>query len=324
METEEEKAAKLAAEKAASDEDTKDIGDVIEPELDEDGKPVEPVVEPWMKEEDDVEDQTLSDDPAKQVPVGKFVSLKKKLRGTISERDDEIERLKKERDEALKLKPKEPAVLKRPDREDFDSAEEYEVAKDKYDDDKLDKRFWRNRIKEQQEQAKSEAYNKTVEAVDQHYDRAAELIETSGIKPEIYQDADKRVRKTVESIVPKMGDVIVDQIISIMGKGSEKVLFYIGRNAAALSKFQTLLSEDKTGMRAAVYLGQEKQRLTKPTSHRSNAPAPAAGVKGDATTNGSANKFKKTYNAAHKSNNLQAAYNAKKEARLAGVDVSGW
>ncbi|GAH27866.1 unnamed protein product, partial [marine sediment metagenome] len=57
------------------------------PELDADGNPIVPELEPWMKEE--VEEQD-PDDPSKQVPVGKFVSVKKKLKGQISDRDEEI------------------------------------------------------------------------------------------------------------------------------------------------------------------------------------------------------------------------------------------
>jgi hypothetical protein len=77
-------------------------------------------------------------------------------------------------------------------------------------------------------------------------------------------------------------------------------------------------------MKAAVYLGQEKQRLTNPIKPRSNAPAPASGVKGDEAIGGAANKFKKEYDAAAKKDHPQNMYNAKKKARAAGVDVSDW
>jgi len=109
-----------------------------------------------------------------------------------------------------------------------------------------------------------------------------------------------------------------------MGEGSEKVLYYLGRNQAALNKFQSLLAADKSGMKAAVYLGQEKQRLTNPIKPRSKAPDPASEIKGDEATRGAANKFKKTYDAASKKDHPQDMYNAKKAARAAGVDVSEW
>lgn len=310
----EEEAARIAAEEAEKKNE--------EPELDEDGNPIEPIEEPWMKEEE--EEEQDSDDPSKQVPVGKFVSVKKKLKGQISDRDDEIERLKKE-NEALKLKqkPKETALV-RPKKDDFDSDEEYEEALDTYNDSRTTETINRNRLEDQKKAERAQAQQKLTEAVDGHYERAATLIEKSGIKPEVYKAADTTVRKAVEEITPNLGDVIVDQVISILGDGSEKVLYYLGRNKAALAKFQSLLASDRSGMKAAVYLGQEKQRLTNPIKPRSNAPDPTMSIKGDEKITGEAAKFKKKYDAAHAKSNLQAAYNAKKEARAAGVDVSGW
>ena len=327
METEEEKTARLAAEeearKAEELENEKfELDEDGNPKLDDDGNPIIAVKEPWMEEEKAGEQDP--DDPSKQVPVGKFVSVKKKLKGQISEQDDEIKRLRKERDDALKLKPKEKTVLIRPKKDDFDTDEEFEVALDKYNDDKHEDTYKRNRLKDQQDEANRKAHENLTEAVDGHYERAAKLIEKSGIKSEVYQAADATVRKAVESITPNLGDLIVDQVISILGEGSEKVVYYLGRNKAALNKFQSLLASDKSGMKAAVYLGQEKQRLTNPLKPRSNAPAPATGIKGDHSTAGAEARFKKKYDSAHGKNNLQLAYNAKKEARAAGVDVSKW
>ena len=322
--TPEEIAAKEAEEKAAEEEAARIAAEKEnkEPELDEDGNPIEPEVkEPWMEEEDGEQDP---DDPSKQVPVGKFVSVKKKLRGQITERDEEIERLKRENEELAKLKPKPETVLVRPKKDDFDTDEDYEEALDKYNLSRTEETINRTRLEDQKKAEQQQAQEKLTEAVDEHYLRAADLIEKSGIKPEVYQAADTTVRKAVETITPNLGDVIVDQIISILGDGSEKVLYYLGRNKAALAKFQNLLSTDKSGMKAAVYLGQEKQRLTNPIKPRSNAPNPATNIKGDELLTGAEGKFKKKYKAAHAKGDLQAAYNAKKEARAANVDVSGW
>ena len=327
METEEEKEVRLAAEEAARkaeelENEKFELDEDGNPKLDDEGNPIIAVKEPWMEEEKDGEQDP--DDPSKQVPVGKFVSVKKKLRGQISERDNEIKRLRKERDEALKLKPKEEMVLIRPKKDDFDTDEEFEVALDKYNDDRHEDTYKRNRLKDQQDEADREAQANLTGAVDGHYERASALIEKSGIKPEVYKAADATVRKAVESTIPKLGDLIVDQVISILGEGSEKVMYYLGRNKAALSKFQDLLVADPSGMKAAVYLGQEKQRLTNPLKPRSKAPDPPSKIKGDQSVTGVESRFKKKYDAAHAKNNTQAAYNAKKEAKAAGVDVSKW
>ena len=317
--TPEEEAAKLAGEEAAkiaAEQAEK------EPELDEEGNPIVPEKEPWMEEEKEGEQDP--DDPSKQVPVGKFVSVKKKLKGQISDRDEEIEKLKRERDEALKLKPKEETVLVRPKKDDFDTDEEFDVALDKYNEGRTTETINRSRFEDQQKAGQQQAQERLTEAVDGHYERAATLIEESGIKPEIYKAADTTVRKAVEAITPNLGDVIVDQVISILGEGSEKVIYYLGRNKAALNRFQSLLASDKSGMKAAVYLGQEKQRLTNPIKPRSNAPHPATSIKGDEPMTGAEAKFKKKYDAAHGKSDLQSAYNAKKLARAAGVNVSKW
>ena len=308
----EEEAARIAAEQAAKEE----------PELDADGNPIVPAKEPWMEEEEGGEQDP--DDPSKNVPVGKFVSVKKKLKGQISDRDEEIERLKQERDDALKLKSTEPTVLVRPKKDDFDDDEAFEDALDKYNESRTTETINRTRLEDQKKAGQQQAQEKLTEAVDGHYERAATLIEKSGIKPEVYKAADTTVRKAVEAITPNLGDVIVDQVISILGDGSEKVIYFLGRNKAALAKFQSLLAADKSGMKAAVYLGQEKQRLTNPIRPRSNAPDPAKNIKGDVPITGAEARFKKKYDAAHGKNNLQSAYNAKKEAKAAGVDVSKW
>jgi hypothetical protein len=69
-----------------------------------------------------------------------------------------------------------------------------------------------------------------------------------------------------------------------------------------------------------MWLGQEKQRLTNPIKPRSNAPDPAKSVKGEVPT-GSAGKFKKKYDSAK---SPQEAYDIKKAAKAAKVDVSQW
>lgn len=320
---EEAAAATEAAKVAAEEEAAAAAAAAAKPELDEDGNPIVPDKELWMEEEEEGEQDP--DDPSKQVPVGKFVSVKKKLKGQISDRDEEIERLKKERDDALKLKPKEKeTVLIRPKRDDFDTDELFDEAFDTYSQSRTAETITRSRLEDQQKAGQKQAQEELTEAVDGHYDRAATLIEKSGIKPEVYQAADTTVRKAVEAVTPNLGDIIVDQVISILGEGSEKVMYFLGRNKAALAKFQNLLESDKSGMKAAVYLGQEKQRLTNPLKLKSTAPDPVTGIKGDAPATGVEAKFKKKYNAAHKGNNSQAAYNAKKEAKAAGVDVSSW
>lgn len=320
METEEQKAAREAAEaevqRLAEEEANK-----VAPELDENGDPIVPTAEPWMST-DDPGEQTPGD-PSKNVPVSKYVHLKKDLRGKISDRDAEIEKLRSE-NETLKRGPATPKILKRPVATDFRTDEDYEDALDQYYDNRANETFKRRQMEDTQTSTQRQTLDSRKEAVDKHYLRADELLEKSGIQPEIYKQADATVREAVEVIMPKLGDTVVDQIIAILGEGSEKVMFFLGRNPAALGKFQSLLTKDKTGMKAAVYLGQEKQRLTNPSKPRSNAPDPAAQINGDANSTVQSSALKKKYETAHKAGKTQLAYNLKQQARKAKVNVTDW
>jgi hypothetical protein len=89
-------------------------------------------------------------------------------------------------------------------------------------------------------------------------------------------------------------------------------------------EFQSLLSEDKTGMKAMLFLGQQKERLTNPRKPKSSAPKPAATVSGDANVSQQESAMKKKYDKAHGSNKTQAAYDIKQQAKKAGINVSAW
>jgi hypothetical protein len=211
----------------------------------------------------------------------------------------------------------------RPNPDDYTDQAEFDKALDEFKDWDADDRMRRIRMRD--EQSYIQAKNKALldERVDAHYERASSLLAKSGIAPELFKHADQKVRKTIDSLRPGMGDVIADSFISTLDDGSEKVMYYLGVNEVALNKLQALLVDDPTGLRAAVYLGQEKQRLTTPTKHRSNAPAPSKNVNGDVNS-GNAKGLKRKYEAAHKSGDLQLAYNLKQQAKKEGSDVKIW
>jgi hypothetical protein len=86
-----------------------------------------------------------------------------------------------------------------------------------------------------------------------------------------------------------------------------------------------LLVEDPTGLRATMYLGQQRERLLNNTRRMSKAPAPGKKVKGDAApTSAKAKSLLKKRKAAQAVGNLQAAYDIKKQAKQQGIDVSTW
>lgn len=272
-------------------------------------------LEPWMQTENDNED----------VPVNTHIRMKQKLKGRLSEKDDEISKLRQEI-EALK-KPQQPIVsqsVERPNRDDFDDDSEFDAAMSRYEDKRIEERFNRIEMQKKQDLQQQQFTVNVKQSVDAHYDRAAKLVDESGISPEVYQNADRTVRASIDALMPGAGDHIADQLISNLGEGSEKVMYYLGNNRAALAEFESLLAKDKSGLQAAIYLGKQQQRLISPTRKESNAPAPTREINGDEPISVAAGDLKKKYNAAHKKGDAQTAFKAKRAAKKAGVDTSGW
>ena len=299
--------------------DDPDVDDDVVDDVDDDpDKPGEP---DWMKDDDD--SQASSD----TMPISAHIRAKRKLKGKIGEKDSEIEELRREIQELKSLKqviqPKDRTLV-RPNRDAFDTIEEYEAALDEYEDKRIESKFSvvQGQSKFQETQAK--AVKKLNDAVDGHYLRADKLITESGISAETYRQADEIVRNAIEAVRPGFGNIIVDQIISVLGEGSEKVLYKIGRSKALRGELITLLSEDPHGLKATAFLGEQKAKLSLTTKRKSNAPPPSSEINGDSVTSSSERVFKKKYESAHNSGNAQAAYNAKKAAKAAGVDTSGW
>lgn len=263
------------------------------------------------------------------IPVSTHIGVRRKLKGKISEQNDRISELEaeiarmKEVTSANLASPK-LDLPARPAIKNFNSDEEYEQALSKYEADLVEVQVSRV-LATKNSTTTVETRKKALDtAVDEHYARAETLVKTSGIKPDLYKTADETVRRAVEEVRPNFGDLIVDQLISVLGDGSEKVFYYIGRNAPALETVKTLLVSDPSGMKAAIYLGQQKERLTSKITRRSGAPAPGVKTLGDKGGSGQANALKQKYQKAHEGGKLQLAYNLKKEAKKLKIDVSTW
>jgi hypothetical protein len=324
--------------KPADDEDVKpkDEGGDLPPDDDLDdadgGDPVDdldtdadkPPVEPWMASEDDAD---AGPPDSSIMPVSAHIRYKRKQKEKEAEREAELEQLRKENEALRRSVGPTEKTPERPKRADFATEDEYYESLEKYEDDLTALRLKRLEYQKNQETRQQQAKREAEKAVEAHYERAAKIVQEAGIKPEVYQETDKRVRDAVEAVMPKLGDVVVDQAINVMGEGSEKVLYFLGRNQAALDRFKSLLAEDSTGMKAMIFLGQQKERLTGTVKKRSNAPSPAPNVgRGSGGPNDAANAraLKKAYQKAHDKGDSQSAYEAKKKARESGVDVSTW
>jgi len=223
-----------------------------------------------------------------------------------------------------------PANGQKPKREDFyDQVDSDEAYLDALSDWKIDQKVVqaenRNRklqaaqFQEQQQQATSQRVN-------QHYANAEKLIAGSNISAEMYATADQRVRNTIEAMVPGGGDAITERLIADLGEGSEKVFYNLGVNKQRMSEFVEKFKSDQTGIQAAMYLGRLQSKVGNPQTKKTTAPAPAPSINGDANGDQgkAANEFKKRYDSAHSKKDAQSAFNARADARSAGVDVSSW
>ena len=270
------------------------------------------------------------DQKPSDVPVSTHIRMKQKLKGKLADSNEELERLRKE-NETLKsgittqTSPTLKELPNRPKEVDFETIQEHDEALVKYDDEMLQIRLDTANKKTELKNAQSRAKENLNQAVDAHYERASKLIQDNSIDTEVYKKSDLLVREAVEATRPGQGDIIVDQIIAIMGEGSEKVLYFLGRNKKALDKFKSLLVDDPSGLKTSLFLGQQKERLLTTKRKTSKAPPPGDDVHGDAAPSSSKGKaFLKRRTAAIKKGDIQAAYDAKKEAKVAGIDVSAW
>jgi len=274
-----------------------------------------------MKEDDD--SQTSLD----TMPISAHIRAKRKLKGKIGDRDSEIENLKREIEELKTQKksisPKDEDLV-RPRETDYESIDDFNVALDEYEDKRLDSKLSVVHGQRQLRETQTKEIEKLNADVDSHYLRADKLVEESGISAETYKQSDEAIRTAIESVRPGQGNIIVDQMISLLGEGSEKVMYKLGRSKALRGELITLLTEDPHGLKATAFLGEQKAKLSLTTRRSSNAPAPSNEINGDATSSNKERVFKKKYDGAHAKGDPQAAYNAKKEARAAGVDTSGW
>lgn len=288
------------------------------------------------EETSDEEDDETSDDnkKAKKLPddkkvsVRKHIHMKQKLKRRAFEKEKENEALKEEnerlKEQLRKTTPVKTEKLVRPHPDDFDDDNEYAEALRQYEQDLVDQRI-AQRDEENSKNAAIEEYKRQRDqAVDEHYDRAAKLVEDSKIDPDAYKAVEDKVYAAVEEIIPKMGDATIGHLISLMGEGSEKVLYYIGRNKKVLDEFKTSLKEDSTGLAVTLFLGRLHERITGSKNKVSRAKKPAPKLDGDKGSSKGEKLYHRKYKAAHEKKDFQLAFNIKREAKSKGVDTSKW
>lgn len=316
------------------EEDQEDVEDVDAEESEEDPGEEEPEskpedVEPWLQTDD-----------MEPVPAKTHLKMKSKWKGRLSDAEDESNALKSELDqvkrelESLKTgtvvtNPVPGSKIVRPRRSDFDIDDDdgFNDAYDRYLDEAERERQQRYQIEANQTSKVKKAQAEVAQAVEDHYDRASKLSEKHNIDPENFKKADFNFRSAIESIAPGNGDSFADRFITILGEGSEKVLYHIGVNEAARGKFLSALASDPSGLKATAFLGQKKAELTKTQSKTtSRAPKPATRHNGDSKgVSATARKLKKQYaKFVENPQTLQKAQDLRTKAKKLKIDVSDW
>lgn len=281
----------------------------------------------------EAEDWMRGDEPESQGAEKKFTdhdvaAAKKPLRAKVQAKEAEIDELKKQLEAIKSQQHQAPQVGAKPTREQFydhdDPDEAYSIALGRwtYNAETAQQRAQQQKL--EQERAQLEQVQAIKASVDQHFERAAKLVEQSGIAPEVYQSADGVVRTALEDVFPNEGDQVTDFLIAQLGEGSERVMYNLGVNKGRRDELIKLLKDDSRGLRAAVYLGKLSAELTAPAKRKSNAPPPPSQVQGDANTAASGSKLQRQYNEAHAKGNAQLAYDLKSKARAAGINTKTW
>lgn len=321
-----EEAAKQAEVEVEEDEgEGEGFQEADEPESEVETEEAEAESEADDEESDEswLNDDEQSVEKKQTVPVSVLANVRGKLKGKNKELEAEIEELKQK----LSERPSAPQVQASQNKPKLIDFADHNDPEEAYLD-ALNEWKEAERVQLMNQQATQEAVQQQLtqieSSVTEHYGRAAELTKKHGISEENYRAADVNVRKAFEAAFPDNGDIMADAVISQIGEGSEKVMYYLGRNTAQREKLQALLISDQTGIKASLFLGELKAKVSMPTKRKSAAPQPTPEVTGDVSTGGDSKALKRKYDKAHKSGNAQAAFDIKRQAKSAGHNTNDW
>lgn len=311
-------------------EELVDNADAVEDETDSsDEQEDESDTESWMEADEE------SDSEEQSVPLSKHISLRSKLKDKVREKDSELEQLKAEIERLKQSKPASDTAttLQPPKVEDYQDEygdtdfAKFNEANARYMQDLVDSRV-SGGTKKQEEEAKQQQLQQQREStVNHHYELAERLVNSGILKADDYIAADSTIVNTLELSVPGRGRAVADGLIQHLSEVSdqpEKVWFKLGKDPKLLSQVIEAYQSDTSGVKGVALLARISQKYTTPAKRKSKAPAPARKVQGDQSQTPSTDKLQKKYKEAHKKGNLQAAFNAKREAKKAGVDTSNW
>lgn len=298
--------------------------DLAEGDEGEEGQQAEP--EDWMKGDD----QESQEAGTERKFTGRDIkAAKTAVRAKIErQHQSELDQMRAEL-EALRSKSVVQQPTDKPKRDQFyDHDDPDEAFLEALADWRVNERIAKEQAGNQQyehQRKQLEAHQKISSSVDKHYERAAALAAASGITPDLYRSADERVREAIQGVYGgESGEHVTNKLIARLGEGSEKVMYKLGVSPKCLAELTSKMREDPEGLEALFYLGKLSAELSAPTRKRSNTPAPATNVQGDANTTDLSRTLLRRYQEAHKRGDTQAAFEIRSEARGKKINVNSW
>lgn len=142
---------------------------------------------------------------------------------------------------------------------------------------------------------------------------AAGFIKKHNIKQDVVIDAIELAKNEIDNHLNLDGAFV--NLISRLGEKGSQVAYYLGKNPGALQKVKLTLDADKSGLEAAVYLGEIKTKLKR--KGLSNAPAPDEPLQG----NGSSKAALSLQSKYDKATSVSEILKLKRQAKDAGVTL---
>jgi hypothetical protein len=137
----------------------------------------------------------------------------------------------------------------------------------------------------------------------------------------VYNKADSNLRNAVDAVRPQFGDIIVDEMIHRLGKGSEKVILYVGNSKERTDEVISSMVNDPSGSDTLVLLGRYQAEVKPQKKQTSQARKPAAHVNGGVTSTSKGKAEKKLFDAAK---TPQEGIVIRRAAKAKDIDVTEW
>jgi len=330
--------ADLKAENAALDEAPKQETVIAEEEqpieaAEVESEEVEQIAESEQPETEETEVEAWMVNEEEQTSEAKYTDsdvahVRRKLKAKVEKKDDEIAGLKQEIEQLKQTaliggnlpsaKKPEPVVMPTLEAFDYDD-QKYRQAMAQWVNSQVHSQIAQVTDMGAKEHQRVQAQQALESQVNSHYDRAAKLAQDNNISPDAYQSADLAVRQSIESVMPNQGDVITDELIARLGEGSEKVMYYLGRNPTAQLELRNRLAQDPSGLNASIYLGELKGKVSLPKKMKSKAPAPTPSIDSErGTSNADEKSYVRRY---EKANDISERMKIRREMSAAGLNT---